>query len=101
MIYKKQLRKALSRGLRGKSNNVPGVFGKLFYGIGKDSAKGVELAYVKVEDCSNWSNLAISLVRFCYHDPKHEVSVLHGSKWYRIDLSVFFYDFESIEGLFK
>ena len=98
-IYKKQLRKAFSRGLRGKSNNVPGVFGRLFYRIGKETAKGVELAYVKVEDVSTWSNLARSLL-LLWPRP-HEFTVIHSSKVYTVDLSVFFYDFESIEGLFK
>ena len=99
MIYKKQLRKALSRGLRGKSNNVPGVFGRLFYRIGKDTAKGVELAYVKVEDCSNWSNLATRLL-LLWPRP-HEFTVIHSSKVYTVDLSVFFYDFDSVKDHIK
>jgi hypothetical protein len=99
MVYKKQLRKALSRGLRGKSNNVPGVFGRWFYLIGKDSAKGVELAYVRVEDVSTWSDPATRLRLFWpYH---HKLTVIHGSKVYTADLSAYFYDFESIESLFK
>jgi hypothetical protein len=99
MVYKKQLRKALSRGLRGQTNNVPGVFGRLFYRIGKDTAKGVELAYVKVEDFSNWSNLGIRLL-LLWPRP-HEFTVIHGSKVYTVDLSTYFYDFDSIKDHIK
>jgi hypothetical protein len=99
MIYKKQLRKALSRGLRGKSNNVPGVFGRLFYTIGKNSAIGVPPASVKIEDRSNWSNLAIRLL-LLWPRP-HEFTVVHGSKVYTVDLSAFFYDFDSIKDHIK
>jgi hypothetical protein len=100
-LYKKQMRKAFSRGLRGMPNNVPGQLGKIFHRIGKQVAKGVELDYVKVEDTAAWSNLAISLLRWCYHDSKHEVSVLHGSKFYTLDLTVFFWDFNSIKDRIK
>jgi hypothetical protein len=99
MIYRKQLRKALSRGLRGQANNVPGVFGRLFYRIGKDTAKGVELAYVKVEDFSNWSNLGIRLL-LLWPRP-HEFTVIHGSKVYTVDLSILFYDFDSVKDRIK
>jgi hypothetical protein len=99
MVYKKQLRKAFSRGLRGKSNNVPGVFGRLFYTIGKDSARGVAPPFVKVEDVSTWSKLSLRL-RLVWPYP-HKFTVIHGSKVYTVDLSTYFYDFESIESLFK
>jgi hypothetical protein len=99
MVYKKQLRKAFSRGLRGKSNNVPGVFGRLFYTIGKDSAIGVPPASVKIEDRSSWSNLAIRLL-LLWPRP-HEFTVVHGSKVYTVDLSAFLYDFDSIKDHIK
>jgi hypothetical protein len=99
MIYKKQLRKALSRGLRGQTNNVPGTYGEIFHRIGKDIANGVELEYVKVEDTATWSNLAISLIRV-WQQP-HRLVVIHGNKCYTLDLKVFFYDCESIKGRIK
>ena len=99
MIYRKQLRKAFSRGLRGKSNNVPGMFGRLLYTTGKDSAKGVELAHVKIVDVSTWSKLAISLrLVWPYH---HKLTVIHGSKVYTVDLSAYFYDFDSVKDRIK
>ena len=98
-IYKKQLRKALSRGLRGQTNNVPGLFGRAFHRIGRDIAKDIELDYAKTEDCSTWSKLAISLrLVWTYH---HELTVIHGSKIYTVDLSAYFYDFDSVKDLIK
>jgi hypothetical protein len=99
MIYKKQLRKALSRGLRGQTNNVPGSFGRIFHRTGKDIAKDIELDYVKVEDCSTRSKLSLRLLLLWpYH---HELTVIHGSKIYTVDLSAYFYDFDSIKDHIK
>ena len=98
MIYKKQLRKALSRGLRGQTNNVPGTLGEIFHRIGKKIAKGGELDYVKVEDCSSWSKLVIRL--YCLW-PAHRLVVIHSGKCYTLDLRVFFYDFDSVKDHIK
>jgi hypothetical protein len=98
-LYKTQMRKAFSRGLRGKTNNVPGTFGKIFHRIGKDLANGVELEYAKVVDVSTWSKMAIRLRLVWPYIGK--LSVIDGSKIYTVDLRVFFYDFDSVKDHIK
>ena len=79
IILKKQLRKALSRGLRGKTNNVPGFYGRIFYSIGKDASKGV--------CCADYC-------RFQRFDTIDELSIAieHKDTYFVIDLLAFFYD---------
>jgi hypothetical protein len=98
-LYKKQMRKAFSRGLRGKTNNVPGFYGYVFHSIGKDIAKGVELDYVKVEDTATWSKLALRL-RYVWTS-LHKFSVIHSGKCYTLDLRVFFHDYDSVKDRIK
>lgn len=95
MIYKKQLKKAFSRGLRGKTNNVPGFMGQIFHRVGWLVSEGVELDYVKVEDCSQWSSLKLQLLKAWPSESK--ISVIHDNKAYSADLDVFFYDFASVK----
>lgn len=93
MTYK-QLKKAFSRGLRGKTNNVPGFYGRIFHRIGVDAANGVELDYVKVEDCSQWTRMQVAMRKqWPYH---FKISVIHDNKSYLIDLKTFFYAEESL-----
>ena len=98
-LYKKQMRKAFSRGLRGMPNNVPGFLGSIFHRSGKNVAKGGELDYVKVEDTATWSKLALRL-RYVWTYP-HKFSVIHSGKCYTLDLKVFFYDFVSVKDHIK
>jgi hypothetical protein len=98
ILYKKQMRKAFSRGLRGMPNNAPGFLGRIFHRIGKKIAKGGELDYVKVDDCSSWSKLALRLHRFW---PQHRLVVIHSGKCYTLDLTVFFHDYDSVKDHIK
>lgn len=78
IIRKKQIKKALSRGLRGKTNNVPGLYGRIFYKIGLDASKDV--------CCADYC-------RFHRFDPLDEyaIAIEHKDTYFVIDLLAFFY----------
>ena len=88
MIYKKQLRKALSRGLRGKPNNVPGLYGRVFYRIGVEA----------VGRTSDWCFFAKSFSR---GTEESCLVVKHGDRFLIVRLDVFFYDFDYVKKFIK
>jgi hypothetical protein len=88
MIYKKQLRKALSRGLRGKTNNVPGFYGSVFHRIGSNAAKG---------------KFDTDFCRFHKFDTLDEyaIAIEYGDTYFVLDLKPFFYDSEYLKANLK
>jgi hypothetical protein len=87
-IYKKQLRKALSRGLRGKTNNVPGFYGRVFHRIGVDAAKGeFDTDYCSFHKFDTLDELGIAIE--------------YGDTYFVLDLAAFFYGLEYLKESLK